>query len=100
MQPLLEGISALSERRADACLFTSAQQIKHVTSLAKDEGLFDGLLDALAHYAAVASIGPVTSDALRAVGIQPDIHPRHPKMGHLVLALANELRAVLARKRA
>jgi len=98
--PLREGIAALSERRADACLFTSAQQVGHVTSLANDMGQTQQLLSAVARHAAVASIGPITSDALRAAEIEPDIHPRHPKMGHLVLALADELPEVLARKRA
>jgi uroporphyrinogen-III synthase len=48
----------------------------------------------------IASIGPATSEALRAAGVHPDIEPEHPKLGHLMLALSAEARQKLARKRA
>jgi hypothetical protein len=36
----------------------------------------------------VASIGPVCSEALRRHGLPVDLEPEHPKMGHLVVAVA------------
>jgi uroporphyrinogen-III synthase len=47
-----------------------------------------------------ASIGPVTSEALLAQGLPVDITPEHPKMGHLVSAVAKLGPQLLAAKRA
>jgi uroporphyrinogen-III synthase len=47
----------------------------------------------------VASIGPVTSAALQAHGVGPDLHPEHPKMGHLVARVARDAAGALERKR-
>jgi uroporphyrinogen-III synthase len=38
----------------------------------------------------VVSIGPITTEALQGHGIQPDLHPEHPKVGHLLIAVARE----------
>ena len=48
----------------------------------------------------VGSIGPVTSDELRAQGIAPDLEPTHPKMGFLVKEVAERSKELLQRKRA
>ncbi len=37
--------------------------------------------------------------ALQGHGIQPDLHPEHPKMGHLLIAVAREADNLLRRKR-
>jgi len=47
----------------------------------------------------VVSIGPITTEALQGHGIQPDLHPEHPKMGHLLIAVAREADNLLRRKR-
>jgi uroporphyrinogen-III synthase len=46
----------------------------------------------------VASIGPVTSEALEAHGLPPDLEASPPKLGPLVALLAERARAVLATK--
>jgi len=48
----------------------------------------------------VASIGPVCSEALLRHGLPVDLEPEHPKMGHLVVAVAQRGRALLSAKRA
>jgi len=45
-------------------------------------------LSALREHVLVASIGPVTTEALGVYGVVADIEPVHPKMGHLAKALA------------
>jgi uroporphyrinogen decarboxylase len=47
----------------------------------------------------VGSIGPVCSAALREHGLNVDLEPVHPKLGHLVKQAAAEAGAILARKR-
>jgi uroporphyrinogen-III synthase len=40
----------------------------------------------------------VCSEALRAEGLEPDLEPEHPKMGHLVKAAAERAAAILEEK--
>ena len=42
----------------------------------------------------VGSVGPTTTETLRAHGLPVDVEPDHPKMGHLVAALAARWRGV------
>lgn len=97
--PLRRALGLLARGGADAVLFTSAQQVEHVLRVAREEQLEDALLDALGRTLLVASIGPVTTDALREHGIAVDVEPAHPKMGHLVKALAEQAQPALEAKR-
>ena len=97
--PLARGVDALCDGGADVVVFTSAHQLDNLLAFAQDAGRRDALLDALRRRVLVASIGPVTSDALREAGVAPDLEPEHPKMGHLVLALESQGAAKLAEKR-
>jgi uroporphyrinogen-III synthase len=80
-------------------LFTSAQQLRNVLSVAESDGLRDEWLRA-ARKCVVASIGPTASETLRIAGLPADIEPEHPKMGHLVQAVAKRAREILQKKRA
>ena len=48
----------------------------------------------------VGSIGPVTTEELKAHGIAADMEPSHPKMGFLVNEVAQRSAELLAKKRA
>jgi uroporphyrinogen-III synthase len=98
--PLEAAIARLCERTTDAVVFTSAQQLQHVLTVAQRGQRVGELMAALARDVLVASIGPVTSDALRAAEITVDLEPAHPKMGHLVKELVQRGPALLAAKRA
>ncbi|HEY2736304.1 MAG TPA: uroporphyrinogen-III synthase [Polyangiales bacterium] len=98
--PLRAGIEALCRDRADVVLFTSAQQLEHLFALASELGLDSQLMAALRERVLCASIGPVTSEALSARAIPIDLVPEHPKMGHLVSAVAKSGPQLLAAKRA
>jgi hypothetical protein len=54
---------------------------------------------ALREYVALASIGPIMSEAVRAEHLEPDIVPASPKMGALVYAAAEQSADVLRKKR-
>jgi uroporphyrinogen-III synthase len=97
--PLRQAIGLIATGGADVVLFTSAQQLDHVLQIAEQEARTQALLSALQQTVLVASIGPVTSDALRERGIAVDIEPVHPKMGHLVKDLAEKAQAALLTKR-
>ena len=98
-QPLREAVSRLATTGVDFVLFTSRRQVEHVMSTASELGLASALVDR-ARLMVVASIGPVCSEALRRHGLPVDIEPEHPKMGHLVVAVARRGPGLLKAKRA
>ena len=97
--PLREAIRRLVAGDVDVAIFTSRAQIESVVHVADEMGVVDAVRAALRERTVVASIGPVTSEALEANGVEPDVHPEHPKMGHLVAAAAEQARQALSRKR-
>ena len=81
--PLQEAIKALIEKRVDVVLFTAAIQVHHLMQVGEEMKCKEGLVAAL-RKTRIASIGPVTSEALGEYGIQATLEPTHPKMGFLV----------------
>ena len=81
--PLRNAIEALIAGRVDVVLFTAAIQAHHVLLVAEEMKRKDALVAALGKIE-VASIGPVTSEALGEYGIPVSLEPTHPKMGFLV----------------
>ncbi len=96
--PLLAAIHGTIAGQFDVLVFTSAQQARNLLQLAESNGLRDAWL-ASARKCVVASIGPTASETLNELGLPADIEPEHPKMGHLVMAVAKDALAVLSRKR-
>ena len=92
--PLVRAIGEIAEGRIGAVAFTSAQQVVHLLEVAALEGREAEVRDALAKSVIVASVGPTTTETLKARGLPVDIEPEHPKMGHLAAALAAGWRAV------
>jgi uroporphyrinogen-III synthase len=81
--PLRNAIEALIANRVDVVLFTAAVQVHHLLQVAEEMSSKDSLLAALGKIK-IASIGPVTSEALAEYGIRATLEPTHPKMGLLV----------------
>ncbi|APW61526.1 uroporphyrinogen-III synthase [Paludisphaera borealis] len=92
--PVRRAIAEICDGAIGAVLFTSAQQVVHVLQVAADDGREADLRSALASRAVVGSIGPTTSECLRAHGLPVDVEPEHPKMGPLVAAVAAGWRGV------
>lgn len=97
--PLREAVMALSRNEIDVVLFTSQVQLTHLLEVAAEQNLSKETVQAL-NRAVVASIGPVTSQALREHGVQADMEPSHPKMGFLVKEAAEQSAALRERKKA
>jgi len=96
--PLRKAVGEIVERKIDVILVTSATQIHHLMQIASQDGLADAIRRGL-EGAVVASIGPVTSEALREFGIAPNLEPAHPKMGQLVHETAEKAKGILRQKR-
>lgn len=99
VRPLQLAVQAIVAAKVDAVLLTSQQQAQHLFAVARELGVEVEVRAALKTSVIVASIGPVTSEALSASGVHVDVEPAHPKMGHLVLALAREGTEALRKKR-
>jgi uroporphyrinogen-III synthase len=81
--PLRSAIQALIAGNVEVALFTAAIQVHHLLQVAEEMSCKDSLVAALGKVK-VASIGPVTSEALGEYGIPVSMEPTHPKMGFLV----------------
>jgi uroporphyrinogen-III synthase len=95
--PLRAALRSVAATRAPIALFTSRAQVEHAFAVASEEQVAGEVRQALRR-GVVASIGPVCSEALRAEGIEPDLEPEHPKMGHLVKATAERAADILEKK--
>lgn len=89
--PLEELIRDLIGGRVDAITFTSQVQARHLFQVAAGLDQVDALVAALNDRMVVAAVGPTCATALQRLGVTPDVVPDHPKMGHLVVALAHHL---------
>ncbi len=96
--PLEQAIRTTCERGFDVLLFTSAQQVRHITEVAGRIGLQQEWV-AAASDCVIGSIGPTCSEAIRSAGLPVDVKPSHPKMGVLVRETLAEAPQRLAEKR-
>ncbi len=97
-EPLRRALAAIASSQADVALFTSATQVSHVLQMAEAEGCAEQVRRGL-RAMAVGSIGPVCTAALREHGLEVDLEPAHPKLGHLIKEAAARAAVILASKR-
>lgn len=100
LAPLQAAIAQICAGSVDVVMFTAAQQLAHLFEVAAQSGSEAELSRALKERVVVASIGPIMTEALSARGLQADLEPEHPKMGHLVQAVARSAPSIAAHKRA
>jgi uroporphyrinogen-III synthase len=97
--PLREAARRLASREIDVVLFTSSIQLDHLFQIAGEMGIEADVRRALQRHCALASVGPIMTEALTTAGLTADIIPLHPKMAGLVKAAAEAAAGVLLRKR-
>jgi uroporphyrinogen-III synthase len=100
LAPLRRAIDLLCAGGADVLMVTSGRQIEHLLEVAQQMDRRDALLQALRERVVLASIGPMATEVLREHGLSADLEPEHPKMGQLVIAVAQGAAHLLAEKRA
>jgi uroporphyrinogen decarboxylase len=96
--PLEENVRRLAAGEIDVVLFTSATQVSNLLKAAEALDLADDVRRAMAQ-TVVGSIGPTTSERLRACELPVDFEPSHPKMGHLVQEAATRADEIRGRKK-
>jgi len=85
-RPLVELLDRLERREVDSVTVTNAAQVYNLFALAEKLGRADALRASL-NRTLVASIGPVSSDALKKLGVAVGLEARPPKLGPLIAAL-------------
>jgi uroporphyrinogen-III synthase len=87
--PLERLVDEIIGGHIDAILVTSQIQSRHLFQIAARAGKTRALTDALNTKVVVGAVGPVCASALRDAGVIPHVQPAHPKMGALIVALAD-----------
>jgi uroporphyrinogen-III synthase len=85
---LRQALTGIVRGQVDVAIFTSAHQVENAFEYASRMGLAKPLGDAFSGPVLVASIGPVTNEALARYGVHADLSPEQPKLGALVDCLA------------
>lgn len=96
--PLRTAVEAIARGAIDIALFTTSVQVVHLLNIAREMNREQEVRHGFARIV-VGSIGPVTSEELRAQGLAPDFEPPHSKMGFLVNEAAERGADLLAQKR-
>ena len=89
MEAVSELVRRITHGEIDAITFTNGPQARFLLKQAVSLGSGEELLKHFNKDIVVASIGGVTSRALREMGIEPRVIPEEPKMGPMVKALAD-----------
>jgi uroporphyrinogen-III synthase len=82
-------VKQIAEKKIHAIAFTSATQVPFLFESAAKYGDAAAFRACLKKDIVVVSVGEVTTRALRAAGVEPQVVPDEPKMGPMVKALAN-----------
>src|SRR5215467_7504743 len=96
-EPLRQAAKSIAAGELDVILLTSAIQITHLFQVAAELKLGDSVRHGLERLV-IASIGPSTSERIRALGLQPDMEASHPRMGFLVKEAAERSADLLEQK--
>ncbi len=89
--PLKRLVGEIIQGEVDAVAFTSQAQARHLFEIAEGLQRHRALAAALSTDVVAAAVGPACALALQEWGVAPHVVPAHPKMGHLVTALASYL---------
>ena len=84
-------IRDLIEGEIDAIAFTSPAAVSNLFLAADETGQAEDLTRALNTHIFSASVGPVTSAAIRDQGVEPALESENQRMGGLLLDLAGAL---------
>lgn len=89
-RPMVELMDALDQRRIDAVAFTNAAQVYNLFELAEKLKRASALRASL-NATLIASVGPVSSHALRKFGVDVTLESSPPKLGPLMSVLDQAL---------
>jgi uroporphyrinogen-III synthase len=85
--PMLRELFAAPDRFPDAITFTSGSTVRHLVSLLSSAEL------TLPSHIALASIGPITSEIMLELDLEPTIQAREATLASLIEAIVHHFRA-------
>ena len=91
--PAVRLAQAVAERRVDAVTFTARPQIETLCEMAETHGVLEPMLDGFARGVVVACVGPVCAEAAEAAGFGEPVVPVRPRLGSMVVRVAEALTA-------
>jgi uroporphyrinogen-III synthase len=89
--PLRDLVSAIVAGEVDVLAITTQVQVRHLFGVAESIGVAAELARALRERVVVAAVGPTCAQVLAELGVPAHVVPAQPKMGPMVLALAEHL---------
>ena len=98
VEPLRKAATAVSRSEVDVIVWTTSVQVVHFWQIVKEMGLETEARAGLAR-AAMASIGPTTSEELRRHALAVDLEASRPKIGFLVREAAEQAAQLIRAKR-
>lgn len=96
--PLERAVESIISGDVHVLLVASSVQIRHLFEVAERMSERKALHDALSRVV-ITSVGPLTSEELRSLGLSVDIECTRPKMGFLVQEAAEKSAEILLQKR-
>jgi uroporphyrinogen-III synthase len=96
-RPLQGAVTSIMEGKIDIVLLASSIQIRHLFQIAEAMSCHNALRDALSRVV-IVSVGPLTSEELRAQSLNVDLECTRPKMGFLVQEAAEKGPKLLRQK--
>ncbi|MCZ2837570.1 uroporphyrinogen-III synthase [Modestobacter sp. VKM Ac-2985] len=90
--PLRRLVAVIAARAVDAVTFTSAPAAASLLQVAEEEGVYPGVLGALADAVLPVAVGPVTAGPLQAAGIRA-VQPERARLGALAREVVSALPA-------
>jgi len=97
--PLRHAIQDIADEKIDVLSLPVPTKVNNLMEVATQSGLKEAMRRGL-QQSLVVSVGPISTEALLAHGIAPNMEPTHPKMGQLVHEAAEKAKALLNKKRA
>jgi uroporphyrinogen-III synthase len=89
LAPLRELVENIVRGQVDAIAFTTQAQARHLFAIADAMGARDAMARAMGERLVVAAVGPTCARALAQLGAPAHVVPDQPKMGAMIVALAN-----------
>jgi uroporphyrinogen-III synthase len=95
--PLEKAVESIISGEVHVLLVASSVQIRHLFEVAGNMAKSEALRESLSRVV-ITSVGPLTSEELRRLGLNVDIECTHPKMGFLVQEAAEKSAEILRQK--
>jgi uroporphyrinogen-III synthase len=89
--PALRLAQAVADGRVDAVTFTARPQIESLCEIAETAGVLDALRGGFQRGVVAACVGPVCAEAALAAGFGEPVVPVRPRLGSMVVAVAEAL---------